>query len=359
MDDFGLELCKLQLANMPNCRTRGVLDSAHPSCYNRSIKKRQVNTVKIVVLDAKTLGEDLDLSHLNALGEVRIYPGTAPHEVEERLAGADVAILNKTRINRQTLGEHPTLRMVAACATGYDNIDLAYCREQGIAVANVKGYSTQSVAQVTLAMGLSLFTNLPTYSTCVSSGEYTASGVANRLSPVYHELYGKTWGIVGYGNIGAQVARVARAMGCRVIAYSRSEKQGVENVSLEQLCRESDVISVHLPLSEQTRGIIGEREIAMMKKTAILINVARGAVTDEAALAAAVAEGRIGGIGVDAYSVEPFPATHPFYAIRDLPNVCLTPHMAWGAKEARERCLAEVAENIAAFARGERRNRVD
>ena len=193
----------------------------------------------------------------------------------------------------------------------------------------------------------------------MASGAYTASGVANRLTPVYHELRGKTWGIVGYGNIGAQVAAVARAMGCHVIAFSRSEKQGVENVTLDELCRRADVISVHLPLSEHTRGIIGEREIALMKKSAVLINVARGAVTDEAALAAAIAEGRLGGLGVDVYSVEPFPEEHPFYAIRHLPNVCLTPHMAWGAKEARERCLAEVAENIAAFARGERRNRVD
>ncbi len=315
--------------------------------------------MRIVVADAATLGTDLDLSHLSALGEVEIYPTTAPCDIAARLAGADVAIINKLRINRETLGEHPTLRLVAECATGFDNIDLAYCRQKGIAVANVKGYSTHSVAQVTLAMALSLATNLPAFRACVADGSYTAGGVANRLTPVFHELYGKTWGVVGVGNIGAQVAAVARAMGCHVIGFSRTPKEQIEQVPLHELCRRADIISLHLPLCEQTRGIIGKRELALMKRDAILINVARGAVTDEHALAEAVLQGRIGGLGVDVYSAEPFPEGHPFYPIRNHPRTCFTPHMAWGAKEARERCLAEVAENIKAFARGERRGRVD
>lgn len=315
--------------------------------------------MKIVVGDAATLGTDLDLSHLNALGEVEIHPLTAPQEIAARFAGADVAIVNKLRMNRDTLGEHPTLKMIAECATGFDNIDLDYCREKGIAVANVKGYSTHSVAQVTLSMALSLATNLPDFRTCVASGNYTEVGVANRLEPVFHELCGKTWGIVGAGNIGGQVARVAAAMGCHVIGFSRTPKENIEQVSIDELCRRADVISIHLPLSEQTRGILGAREIALMKKDVILINVARGAVTDEHALANAVLEGRLGGLGVDVYSVEPFPADHPFAAIKNHPRVILTPHMAWGAKEARERCLDEVAENIKAFQCGERRNRID
>ncbi len=315
--------------------------------------------MKIVVADAATLGTDLDLSHLSALGEVEIYATTAPSDIAARFAGADVAIINKLRMNRETLGEHPTLRLIAECATGFDNIDLAYCRENGIAVANVKGYSTHSVAQLTLSMALSLATNLPDFRACVADGSYTAGSVANRLTPVFHELYGKTWGIVGAGNIGAQVAAVARAMGCHVIGFSRTSKENIEQVGLEELCRRADVISVHLPLSEQTRGIIGEKEIALMKKDVILVNVARGAVTDEQALADAILQGRIGGLGVDVYSTEPFPESHPFYPIRNHPRTCFTPHMAWGAKEARERCLAEVAKNIKAFADGERRNRVD
>ena len=315
--------------------------------------------MKIVVGDAATLGFDLDLSHLSALGEVEIHPTTTPDEMTARFAGADVAIINKLRMNRDTLGEHPTLKMIAECATGFDNIDLDFCREKGIAVANVKGYSTHSVAQVTLSMALSLSTNLADFRACVASGDYTKVGIANRLEPVFHELYGKTWGIVGAGNIGAQVANVARAMGCHVIGFSRTPKENIEQVSIDELCRRADIISVHLPLSDETRGIIGEREIALMKKDAILVNVARGAVTDEKALADAILQDRIGGLGVDVYSVEPFPASHPFTAIKDHPRVIFTPHMAWGAKEARERCLGEVAANILAFQAGEKRNRID
>lgn len=315
--------------------------------------------MKIVVGDAATLGFDLDLSHLSALGEVEIHSTTAPCEIAARFDGADVAIVNKLRMNRDTLGEHPTLKMIAECATGFDNIDLDFCREKGIAVANVKGYSTHSVAQVTLSMALSLSTNLADFRACVASGDYTKVGIANRLEPVFHELYGKTWGIVGAGNIGGQVANVARAMGCHVIGFSRTPKENIEQVGIEDLCRRADIISIHLPLSEETRGIIGEKEIALMKKDVILVNVARGAVTDEVALAKAIQENRIGGLGVDVYSVEPFPADHPFTAIKDHPRVIFTPHMAWGAKEARERCLAEVAANIRAFLTGEKRNRID
>lgn len=315
--------------------------------------------MKISVLDAATLGADLDLSHLAALGELAVFDSTAPNEVAARLADADVVVINKIKINAENLKGNTRLKMIAECATGYDNIDLAACREKGIAVANVVGYSTNSVAQLTLAMALSLSTNLKAFRRTVDSGAYTAGGVANCLTPVFHELNGKTWGIVGYGHIGAQVARVAEAMGCRVLAFAKSPKTGVENATLEELCRSSDIISVHLPLTADTRGIIGERELAMMKPDAILINVARGAVTNEQAVADAILGGRLGGLGVDVYSVEPFSAQHPFAALLGLDNVCLTPHMAWGAFEARCRCLDEVAANIAAFISGEYRNRID
>ncbi|MBQ8341601.1 MAG: hydroxyacid dehydrogenase [Clostridia bacterium] len=315
--------------------------------------------MKITVLDAATLGADLDLSRLAALGELTVYDTTALAEVRDRLADTDVAVINKIRINAENLAENDRLKLVAVCATGYDNVDLAVCRERGVAVTNVVGYSTNSVAQLTLAMVLSLSTNLKAFRRTVDSGAYTAGGVANCLTPVYHELCGKTWGVVGFGNIGAQVAKVAEAMGCRVLAFAKSPKTGVENATLERLCRESDIISVHLPLTPETRGIIGASEIALMKPDAILINVARGAVTDEQALTDAILSGRLGGLGVDVYSAEPLPAEHPFTTLRGLDNVCLTPHMAWGAYEARARCLAEVAENIAAFVSGERRCRVD
>jgi glycerate dehydrogenase len=173
------------------------------------------------------------------------------------------------------------------------------------------------------------------------------------------EIAGKTWGILGAGNIGRQVARVAEAFGCRVIVCRRTSDPDYPTVDVDTLCREADILSVHTPLTDETRGIISRERIAMMKPGAIFVNVARGAVADEAALADAVREGRLGGIGIDVYTEEPFPETHPLYDVRDLPNVCLTPHMAWGAFEARQRCLDEIAENIRAHFAGERRSRVD
>jgi glycerate dehydrogenase len=232
------------------------------------------------------------------------------------------------------------------------------CKEKGIAVANVKGYSTNSVSQLTLAMALSLSTNLTTFRSSVNSGQYTNGGVANVLTPVFEELAGKTWGIVGYGNIGKKVGEIAKAIGCNILAYSKTPKENVENVTLEELCSRSDVISIHLPLSPQTKEIIGEKEISLMKSNVILINVARGAVCDENALANAIKENKIGGLGVDVYSIEPMPISHPFNEIKNYDNVCLTPHMAWGAKESRQRCVNEVAQNIKAFYNAEKRNRI-
>jgi glycerate dehydrogenase len=206
-------------------------------------------------------------------------------------------------------------------------------------------------------MALSLSTHLGVYSQSVCSGEYSRGGKPNILSPVWHELAGKTWGIVGCGNIGRKVAVVAAALGCRVLVYRRSPDPDYENADLDTLLQESDVVTIHLPLNDQTRGIISREKIARMKKDAIVVNVARGAVTDEAALADAVEAQTIGGLGVDVYSVEPFPVDHPFSRIMDRDNVLLTPHCAWGSHEARNRCIREVAGNIRAFFAGENRNR--
>ena len=238
-------------------------------------------------------------------------------------------------------------------------MDLAYCRKNGIAVCNVSGYSTDSVAQLTVAMVLSLANRLPAFQHFVNSGAYTQSGKPNHLSPAFCELRGKTWGIYGYGNIGSQVAAVAEALGCRVLVCKRSPVEGRTVTDLDTLCSQSDILTLHVPLTDETRGSINRERLALMKPTAILVNVARGAVTDEHAVAEAVLNGRLGGLGVDVYSTEPFPAEHPFTQLLGMDNVCLTPHMAWGAYEARVRCLKEVAENIRAFNRGERRSRVD
>ena len=315
--------------------------------------------MNIVILDRLTLGEDLDISGASALGTVTVYDNTAPHQVEERIRDAEVIYLNKVKLGEGNLQNAQKLRLICVAATGYDNIDVAWCRQKGIAVCNVPGYSVYSVAQLTVSMALYLVSHLPAYTRFTASGEYTKSGTANRLTPIYHELYGKTWGIVGYGSIGAKVGEIARALGCSVLAYKRTPAEGVPCTDLNTLMEKSDIISVHLPLSAETRGIINEERIAKMKKSAILINTARGAVTDEAALCRALTEGRIAALGTDVYSVEPFGEDSPFYAIKDYENVCLTPHMAWGTVEARARCFAEMLENTAAFYRGELRNRIE
>ena len=250
------------------------------------------------------------------------------------------------------------MKLICVAATGYDNIDTAYCVSRGIALCNVPGYSTHSVAQLTLAMVLSLATHLREYSDYVASGEYTASGVANRLTPVYHELSSMTWGVVGGGGIGSQVAKVAEAMGCHVLMCRRTPDDRYEQVSIDELCRRADVITLHVPLNDSTRGMISRERIAAMKPNAILVNVARGAVTDEVALADAVEEGRLGGLGVDVYSQEPFPADSPFTRLLGRKNVCLTPHMAWGSSEARNRCVREIGENIRVFFANGNRNRI-
>lgn len=314
--------------------------------------------MKIVLLDTATLGEDVDLSPVRVLGEVTEYASTPSHSVAERLRDAEVVMLNKVRLNESNLREAHRLRLICVTATGYDNIDTAYCKERGIALCNVPGYSTDSVAQLTLSMALSLATHLPEYRAFVHDGSYTASRLANRLTPVYHELSSMTWGILGGGAIGGRVAAVAEAMGAKVLVCRRSPDPHYEQVSVDELCRRSDVLSIHVPLTPETRGMIHRERIASMKRGAILINVARGAVTDEEALAEAVESGHLGGLGVDVYSKEPFGADHPFSRLLGLPNVCLTPHMAWGSFEARARCVAIIADNIRGFFSGNEQNRI-
>ena len=312
---------------------------------------------KIVVLDAGTLGDDLSLSPLDAVGEVTVYRTSPPETVRERIRGADAVILNKVRIGEDQLPADGAPGIICVAATGFDNIDLDSCRRHGVAVANVRGYSTDSVAQVTVGLVLSLVSHLPAYCRATADGSYTRGGNANLLTPAYREIAGMTWGIVGAGKIGSRVADVARALGCRVLTCRR-HPDGV-SVDLATLLAESDIVTVHTPLTPETRGLIGEGELARMKDGAILINMARGAVTDEAAVARAVEAGKLGGFGCDVYSMEPFPEDHPFYAIREREDVLLTPHMSWGAYEARARCLDEMICNMQAFFGGEIRNRVD
>ena len=314
--------------------------------------------MKIAILDAATLGDDIALSLFDSFGEVSVYRTTEPSLIPERISDCDVCIINKVRLNSENLGSARALKLICVAATGYDNIDTEYCRNNGIAVCNVAGYSTNSVSQLTLAMVLSASVNLNAFAKSVAGGSYTNGGVQNILTPVYHELAGKVWGIVGYGGIGKKVGLAAKALGCRVVVNMRTPIEDEECLSLHELLKISDIVTVHVPLTDKTRGMIGKEELSMMKNGAVLVNVARGAVTDEQAVADAVLSGKLGFFGCDVYSVEPMSESHPFQKIKSLPNVCLTPHMAWGAYEARERCMREIKENIISFTNGEKRNRI-
>ncbi|MBR2444571.1 MAG: hydroxyacid dehydrogenase [Clostridia bacterium] len=312
--------------------------------------------MNIVILDYKTLGEDLDLSPVYKYGNVTKYPTTSQDQAAERVKDADIVIVNKIKMTEDVVKNAKNLKLICETATGYDNIDIKYCNEHGIKVANTPAYSTGCVAQVTVSMVCSLITHLDEYRSFVHDGKYQKSGTANCLVPVYHELNGLTWGIIGFGNIGKAVGKIAEAFGCRLLVNKQAPIQGYECVDLDTLLKESDIISIHCPLTEKTRGMIGKRELDLMKKNAIIVNVARGAIWDEEAVANAILENKIGGMGCDVFSVEPFCENHPFNKLLSLENVLLTPHMAWGSFESRTRCFNTVVSNIDAFLNGKEQN---
>ncbi len=315
--------------------------------------------MKIVILDKASIGEDTPLGVLDRFGEVVVYDSSTPDEAIERAAYADVIILNKVKVTRQLMEAAKQLKLVCVFATGYDNIDITAAKEHNIGVCNVPGYSTDSVTLFTVSTVLALYSRLYDYNSFVRSGEYFKVGLPNRLTPVYHDLRGKVWGIIGYGNIGRSVGRVASAFGARVIVNKRTPSEDAECVDIDTLCRESDIITIHCPLNDQSRGLIKSERLAIMKPSVVLVNEARGAVVDEDAVANAIEEGRIGAFGCDVYSVEPFGPDHPFSRIMDRPNVLLTPHAAWGSYESRARCIEIIAQNIDSFIEGKSLNRVD
>ena len=314
--------------------------------------------MNISVLDVKTLGDDLNFDLLNKLGKITVYDLIMQDEVIDRIKDAEVVIINKVKLNKENLPYAKKLKLICITATGFDNVDTKYCREHNIAVCNVAGYSTDSVVQLTIAMAFSLATNLSAFDNYVKSGKYSDSGIFNCVKPVFSEISGATWGVVGLGSIGGKVAEIAKAMGCRVLAYKRQPVDGFECVDIDTLCRESHIITVHTPLNDGTYHLINSERLSMMKKNVILINVARGAVFDEEAVCNAFLEGRIGGLGVDVYSTEPMQKDSPYQKLLDKDNVIFTPHMAWGALEARQRCIDEVAGNIESFLSGGNKSRI-
>ncbi len=314
--------------------------------------------MNITILDKATLGEDISLDSLEALGKLTVYEKTSQQDAPQRIQNADCVILNKVKLTADILSSAPSLKLICITATGFDNVDAEYCKKHGIALCNVKGYSTDCVSQVTVAMALSLLNHLTEFDKYSKSGKYTASGLHNKLTPVFNEICGKTWGIVGYGAIGQRVAEVAKALGCKVIYYKKTPVQDKNCVGLDTLMSESDIISLHIPSNSETVGIISREKLNMMKERAILVNVARGNVVDEAAVADKILDGSLYGFGCDVYSTEPFPKNHPYSKLSDCDNVILTPHMAWGGFETRQRLVNEVALNIKAFMSEESRNRI-
>lgn len=305
--------------------------------------------MKIVFLDAGTMGTS-SLAPIERVGELTAWPNSTPEESIGRVSDCEVLIVNKIKVNDLLLEAAPKLRLVCEAGTGINNIDVDACARHGVIVRNVAGYSTDSVVQETFMHILNLLGNGAYFDNVVKSGAYSRSGLFTDYSRPFIEMTGKVLGVIGLGAIGSKVARIGSAFGMNVIYYSTSGTNHSEeypSVSLEHLMRESDVISVHAPYNERTAGLVGEEELRMMKPKAIIVNMGRGGIVVEEALAKVIDEGVIGGAGLDVYSTEPIPENHPLLHTRHPERLSMTPHIAWASIEARERLIQSIADNIA------------
>ncbi len=315
--------------------------------------------MKIVVLERNSVGTDVSVDCYKDLGEVVCYRNTVAEDAPQRIKDADIIIANKCPMNGETLKDAANVKLICEFATGYDNVDVEYCKNRGIRVTNVRDYSTSAVAQHTFALALYLTEHLRHYDEYVKSGEYSAQDRFSNFDLPYTELEGKVWGIIGMGNIGRRVAEIAKAFGCRVIFHSvtgNSTCTDYEQVSFEELLAQSDILSLHCPLSDLTKNLIDKTALSRMKSTAILINVARGPVVNGRDLSEALKNQTIAAAGLDVLEEEPITVTHPLYQIKDSNKLIITPHMAWASTEARNRVVEEVYKNIDAFLKGEDRN---
>jgi glycerate dehydrogenase len=310
-------------------------------------------------MEANTLGSDVDLSIFKELGEVVIYGESNPSENASRIVDADIVIANKIAMNAEVLDTAKKLRLICLTATGTNNIDFEYTNAHNIAVANVKGYSTQSVVQHTFALLFYVYEKLSFYDQYVKSGDYTRCDIFSNFDMKFNELAGKTWGIIGLGEIGRSVAAIAKLFGCHVIYYSTSGKNqnsDYERVDFNTLLATSDIVSIHAPLNDQTQDLISEEALNQMKPSAILLNLGRGPIVNQEALTNALLENKIAGAGLDVLTVEPMAADNPLLKVQDSTKLIITPHIAWATVEARQRCADEVFLNIKAFLNGEKRN---
>lgn len=318
--------------------------------------------MKLVILERNSVGTDVDVSCFEKFGEVTCYPNTVAANTSERVKDADIILANKAPLNESTLKDAPNVKLICLLATGFDNVDLAYCKSRSIKVTNVVNYCTSTVAQHTLLLALALSEKIAFYDDYVKSGAYSAQDRFSNFDRTFYDLEGKTWGIIGMGTIGRRVAGLAQAFGCRVIFYSASGKStctDYERVEFDTLLQESDILSLHCPLSDRTRGLINKDALSKMKKTAVLVNVARGPVVDTRALCDALVTDRIAGAGLDVLEQEPMAKDNPLAQIKDSTKLIITPHMAWASLESRTRLVDEVVKNIEAFLAGENRNVVN
>ncbi|MFD2115555.1 D-2-hydroxyacid dehydrogenase [Paenibacillus yanchengensis] len=315
--------------------------------------------MQIVVLDGYTLNPgDLSWAALEKLGDVTIYDRTAPEQVVMRAKDAAIVLTNKTVLTAEILAQLPKLQYIGVLATGYNVVDIAAAKQRQIIVTNIPDYSTYSVAQLTFALLFELTNRVHDHASAVRSGEWANSIDFSFTKGTITELYGKTFGIIGHGQIGQQVGRIAQALGMQVITVRRASSPaeslyGESYVTEEELLAQSDMISLHCPLTVHTQQMINEQTISLMKQSAILINTARGGLVDEAALAMALNKGRLAGAALDVLSTEPPAGNNPLLTAD---NCIITPHIAWASKEARERLMQICIDNIVAFQAGEARN---
>ncbi|MBN1381824.1 MAG: D-2-hydroxyacid dehydrogenase [Deltaproteobacteria bacterium] len=310
--------------------------------------------IKIVFLDAATVGTVSNLAKISSLGEYTAYDLTEPAERIERIRGHNVVLTNKVVIDREVMDSCPELELICVVATGMNNVDLDYAAQRGIQVKNVAGYSTESVAQCTISMLLYLLHSSAYYDHYVKSGRYAASRMFTHYGREFWELKDKIFGIIGLGAIGKQVAKLADAFGARVVYYSTSGKNlegmGYQHLSLEDLLRTADVVSIHCPLNERTRNLLDDARLRLMKPTAYLLNTGRGGIVNEEALAGAIEEDRIAGAALDVLATEPIAADNPLLKVSKTHKLLITPHIAWASREARERLIDLTVKNIKSYA---------
>jgi glycerate dehydrogenase len=316
--------------------------------------------MKLVFLDRKTLGFDTDVSELSRFGTVEIYDFISDEEAGLYLAEADVVITNQNKLNALNLSKAGKLKLICQTGTGYNNLDIEYCRERGIAVTNVPAYSAVSVAQHTFSMLFYLISHAGYYDAYVKDGRYSTR---EELDPSkdFYELEGKTWGIIGLGDIGRKVAQYAQGFGCNVVYYSSSgenRSHTLRRMELTELLMQSDIVSVHAPMNERTRGLIGLKELQMMKSDAYLLNLGRGGIIVERDLAKALAEDLIAGAGLDVFEEEPVKSENPLLSIGIREKLYMTPHIGYGSREARVRLMKTICGNIDSFLKGGKQNRI-